>query len=459
MDLAANLYGNPHSECAPAQLSTRKVDGTRDKTLRFFGADPEYFDLIFVSNATAGIKLVMDSFRDIGNASTNSEDSRGFWYGYHADSHTSIVGVREATNGHHQMFLDDEDVEHWLSGQPLGDNQKLKARLFAYPGQSNMTGRRLPLSWPGKVRRSGHDTYTLLDAAALAPTYPMHCVFRDPASAPDFTVVCFYKIFGFPDLGGLIVRKASADILVTGRRYFGGGTVSIVTVIGETTWFKPKKKLHESLEDGTLPFHDIIALGIAIDTHERLYGPNPMERISRHTAFLAKYLHDSITSLSYSSGVPLCHIYKGGTFGDSSTQGATIAFNIVGRSGRFIPCTSVVDMLANERKIFVRTGNLCNPGGFASILGFDEADMRILWDHGHNCGATRPSTTEILNGRPTGVVRVSLGSMTKKANVDVLISFLRDEFVTPVQLPTIFPTIKGLRPMISIAQSSLIRGV
>jgi molybdenum cofactor sulfurtransferase len=31
-------------------------------------------------------------------------------------------------------------------------------------------------------------------------------------------------------------------------------------------------KLHDGLEDGTLPFHSILALGIAIDTHLRLYG-------------------------------------------------------------------------------------------------------------------------------------------------------------------------------------------
>lgn len=291
----------------------------------------------------------------------------------------------------------------------------------------------------------------------LAPTFPMHSVFQDPNLAPDFAVVSFSKIFGYPDLGGLIVRNASDNILKTGRVYFGGGTVSIVTVVGDKPWFKSKEILHEFLEDGTLPFHNIIALDTAINTHERLYGPNPMEKISRHTAFLGKYLYDSIAVLRYSTGMRVCHIYKGekSVFGDSTTQGTTLAFNIVGCRGTFIPCTSIVDTLADERKVFVRTGDLCNPGGVATILGFDEGHMRLLWDHGQYCGAVKPSTMEILNGRPTGVVRVSLGAMTRKANIDILITFLRETFLSSAQ----FPMVSGLQPVVTIAQSSLIKGV
>jgi molybdenum cofactor sulfurtransferase len=174
-------------------------------------------------------------------------------------------------------IIDVLEVEDWIARPSSTRNQSPKLGLFAYPGQSNMTGRCLPLSWQGKLRRSKkpchEDTYTLLDAAALVTTYPLNGVFRGPDAAPDFTALSFYKIFGFPDLGGLIVRKASGKILNFGRRYFGGGTVSMVTVLGSKPWFKSREVLHESLEDGTLPFH-IIALSTAIDTHERLYGPN-----------------------------------------------------------------------------------------------------------------------------------------------------------------------------------------
>lgn len=434
-DLVSNLYGNPHSACTPAKLSGQIVDETREKTLRFFGADPEHFDLVFVANATAAIKLVMESFKDLGNATKESEGEGGFWYGYHADSHTSVVGVRESTDGDHRCFRSDTEVEEWIAGSSSTRNQSPKLGLFAYPGQSNMTGRRLPLSWPGRLRKSQkschQDTYTLLDAAALATTYPLNGLFGDPDSAPDFTALSFYKIFGFPDLGGLIVRKASGKILQFGRKYFGGGTVSMVTVLGNKPWFKSREVLHESLEDGTLPFHNIIALSTAIDVHQQLYGPNPMETISRHTAFLGKQLYDCLTSLRHSTGVPVCQVYKGAEslYGDSTTQGATIAFNVLGADGKYIPYTSVVEKLADKREIFVRSGQLCNPGGIARHLEFETWHMTRLWSYGHRCGGAHNTGTEIVNGKPTGVVRVSLGAMTTIANVDTLIAFLRDEFM------------------------------
>jgi molybdenum cofactor sulfurtransferase len=77
------------------------------------------------------------------------------------------------------------------------------------------------------------NTYSLLDAAALATTSPLN--FSCPDEAPDFTVLSFYKVFGFPDLGALIVRKKSGHIL-TWRKYFGGGTVNYLTVLHESTF-------------------------------------------------------------------------------------------------------------------------------------------------------------------------------------------------------------------------------
>lgn len=86
-----------------------------------------------------------------------------------------------------------------------------------------MNGERLPLEWSSRVRGSPQheNTYTLLDAAALVSTTPLDLC--DHATAPDFVSISFYKIFGFPDLGALIVRKASARVLRP-RKYFGGGT-------------------------------------------------------------------------------------------------------------------------------------------------------------------------------------------------------------------------------------------
>jgi molybdenum cofactor sulfurtransferase len=428
--LTSNLYGNPHSACDPAELSGHAVDSIREQALRFFRADPEDFDLVFTANATAAIKLVAESFRDLAASSSTSGT---FWYGYHKDSHTSLVGVRELTNGTHHCFNNDQEVEEWLEGAPRVSMSAQKdglPGLFAYPGQSNMTGRRRPLSWTKRLRQSTdathQSTYSLLDAAALATTTQLD--FSDPDSAPDFTALSFYKIFGFPDLGALIVRRKSGHIL-SWRKYFGGGTINALTVLHESTFRRKDDTIHDGLEDGTLPFHNIVALGCAINAHKKLYGS--MKIISQHTLFLSNRLYTGISSLRHSNGRPLCVIYNDSSdahpYTDPTTQGATIAFNVLDINGNHIGY-SHVEKVANQKAIYLRAGGLCNPGGIASYLKVEPWQFKRAWSAGYRCGGADSDSLEIINGKPTGVVRASLGAMSLMAEVDRLIVFLSDAF-------------------------------
>ncbi|QSZ32359.1 hypothetical protein DSL72_001933 [Monilinia vaccinii-corymbosi] len=428
-EMVGNLFGNPHSASAPAQLSGFVVDSVREKALRFLGADPAHFDLVFTANATAAIKLVAESFRDLA---LESSTSGSFWYGYHKDAHTSLVGPREHTHGQHHCFTSDQEVEDWLLGHrslPGRRDDDEKPGIFAFPGQSNMTGRRLPLSWSSKLRRSTRishqNTYSLLDAAGLATTTQLD--FSDPEAAPDFTVLSFYKIFGFPDLGALIVRRKSAHIL-TWRKYFGGGTVSSLTVLHEASYHRKDATIHDGLEDGTLPFHSIMALGCAIDVHRDLYGS--MENISKHTMLLTRRLYEGLSNLRHSNSRPVCEIYHDATNGhpytDATTQGATIAFNILRPDGSYVSY-STVEQLANRKDIYVRAGGLCNPGGIASYLKVAPWHFKRAWSAGHRCSES--DNTEIINGKPTGVVRASLGAMSILSDVDRFLAFMRDTFV------------------------------
>lgn len=423
-NLISNLYGNPHSASKPATLSGDLVDEVREKTLRFFGADPEHFDLVFVANATAGIKLVMESFRDLG---ATGESAAGFRYLYHKDAHTSIAGVRETASMHH-CFHSDEEVEHWLNGSVnmLGDGDQ--PCLFSYPGQSNMTGRRLPLSWPSRLRSSSltqhHNAYSLLDAAALATTSDLSPIFACTESAPDFTCVSFYKIFGFPDLGGLIVRRDSGHILQW-RKFFGGGTILMATVLDQSWHYRKETTLHEALEDGTLPFHNIIALGCAIDVHRHLFGS--MERISRHTQFLGRRLYKGLRGLSHWNGSPLITIYndEGNEYQDKATQGSTVAFNIRLADGSYVAYVDVEEE-ADMRDIYLRSGGLCNPGGIATYLNLKPWEFKRSWSAGHRCGGEKGFG--VIGGKPTGVVRASLGAMSTIADVDTLLGFLAETY-------------------------------
>ncbi|KAF2837617.1 PLP-dependent transferase [Patellaria atrata CBS 101060] len=428
-DLLSNLYGNPHSDSTPAALAGHKVDEVRERTLRFFNADPEHFDLVFVANASAAVKLVMEAFRDYADASKSSLfNSKNFWYGYHRDAHTSVVGVRELTNGRHRCFQSDDEVEKWIAEKDRFPSRRIS--LFGYPGQSNMTGRRLPLSWPGKIRRSKPDTYTLLDAAALATTCPIDL--SNEEEAPDFISMSFYKVFGFPNLGALIVRKRASHMFQH-RKYFGGGTVDMVVSINDTWHARKDSSLHDQLEDGTTAFHAIFALNAAIDVHQRLFGS--MKQVSAHTTCLARELYRRVTNLKHYDGSPVVHVYKddAAIYGDSQTQSATIAFNVTRTDGALIGYTDV-EKLADSQGIYVRSGGLCNPGGVATYLDWRPWEMKASYAAGHRC--SKP--TQVMKGKPTGVVRVSLGAMSTMADVNTFLNFIQENYMEegPAEPPT-----------------------
>jgi molybdenum cofactor sulfurtransferase len=413
-DMISNLYGNPHSGSASSQLSTRRIEDIRLRLLGLSKADPDEFDVVFVANATAGIKLVLEAFRD---------QEEGFWYGYHRDSHTSLVGLREAAS-QHRCFASDTEVEQWLlngtaSTQAMG--------LFAYPAQSNMNGRRLPLNWSHRVRtekkEGNRQVYTLLDAAALVSTSPLDL--SDAGTAPDFTVFSLYKMFGFPDLGALIVRKASAHVF-NKRRYFGGGTVDMVVCLKEEWHAKKSETLHDRLEDGTLPIHSIMALDSAMSVHDELFGS--LERVSRHTAVLAKKLYDGLAALRHGNAVGVCQVYKdpSATYGDAKTQGPIVAFNIQNSSGGWVS-NGEVERLSAVKNFQLRTGGLCNPGGIASSLGLAPWEMKENFSAGQRCG----NDNDIMRSKSTGMIRVSLGAMSTASDVHAFIDFVREFFVQP----------------------------
>ncbi|KAK9243078.1 pyridoxal phosphate-dependent transferase [Lipomyces tetrasporus] len=416
-DMTKHVFGNPHSASPSSMRSTQRVENARLKVLRFFKADPEHFDVVFVANATAAVKLVLDAFRDV--------EAPGFWYGYHRDAHTSLVGLRQHA-AESRCFESDQAVEYWLK-EPRQDS--LAIGLFAYPAQSNMNGHRLPLDWARRLRKSSHaeyqKMYILLDAAAYVTTSQLDL--SDVEFAPDFIALSFYKIFGFPDLGALIVRKSASDKFRC-RRYFGGGTVDMVTTI-KTAWHAKKEQtIHDQLEDGTLPFHSIIALDHAFNIHDELYGS--MDNISRHTCALALDLYNRLASLQHGNGQPVCEIYKdpNSQYGSSKTQGPTIAFNVRNAQGGWIG-KSYVENLAIVHNIHLRTGGVCNPGGIATFCDLDYWELRRNFFEGVRCG----NDIDLLGGKATGIIRVSLGAMSSQEDVDRFINFVDELFVEKQQ--------------------------
>ena len=414
--MKTSILSNPHSDASKPSFSALMVEQTRQKVLKLFNADPDHWDVVFTANATAAVKLVMECF---------AGHEQGFDYLYHRNAHTSLVGVREQAQ-HSRCLATAEEMEYWLGGGKLLPEEGSSSRpvLVAYPAQSNMNGERLPLSWPSQIRGSTQheNTYTLLDAAALVSTSPLDL--SNYAAAPDFVSMSFYKIFGFPDLGALIVRKASAHVLRC-RKYFGGGTTEMIGCIGVPWVERKESSVHARLEDGTIAIRSILALSCAIDTHTILF--DGLAQVSKHTGWLAKRLHDRLAGLKHANGMPVCHIYKAptSTYEDSKSQGATVTFNVRKSDGSWKSGFEVGALLrANE--IHVRTGSLCNPAGMASALGLSAKELRVAFDSGFRCN--QPGD-DIRGDVPYGMIRATLGAMSTLGDVETLLAFLEKHLV------------------------------
>ncbi len=217
------------------------------------------------------------------------------------------------------------------------------------------------------------------------------------------------------------MRKDAGHVLRQ-RGYFGGGTIDmVINGAKEDSWHALKLNfLHDALEDGTPAFHSILALEPALEVHRKLYCD--MTSIPRHTCRLAKDLYESMSRISHGNGTALCRIYKdpASHYGDAGSQGPTIAFNIQSSTQECVGKSSV-EQLAIVNGIQLRTGGVCNPGGIAWALDLTAQEMRENYAEGLRCG----NGVDELNGKPTGIVRVSLGAMGNTDDVVNLLSFLR----------------------------------
>ena len=118
--------------------------------------------------------------------------------------------------------------------------------VSCFPAMSNFNGRKYPLSWIQMLQSSSH--FVLLDAASFVSTNTL-----DLSSVkPDFVVISFYKMFGYPTgLGALLIRNSSSCILER-RDYFGGGTVDLALVRKSEVY--RRSNISQKFEDGTIDF-------------------------------------------------------------------------------------------------------------------------------------------------------------------------------------------------------------
>lgn len=369
-ELQTHMFGNPHSANPSSSLTQERIEEVRDMVLKFFNANPREYQVVFTKSATAGIKMIGETF-------PWSEQSV---FRYLRENHNSVLGVREYALQHGARFqsVDEESVWSWVNGNgalhtPTEEEEPETCayNLFAYPPEDNFAGVKYPMEWVTKVQdksRRGVVWKVLLDAAAFAPTQPLDLT-KFPA---DFTVVSFYKIFGFPTgLGALIIRVDAVDLL--NKTFWGGGSVALAT--SKENFHVLKCRPSDRLEDGTVAFLDIILLKHGFNMLQKLGG---MKRIQAHVACLTEWLYAKLRSLKHSNGRPIVKMFgKHDEPDHRDCQGGIINFEILKPTGEvFSYKTSEKE--AAEAGFHLRTGVECNPGAAYNYIGIEEREIEQL---------------------------------------------------------------------------------
>ncbi|KAF5376100.1 hypothetical protein D9615_007758 [Tricholomella constricta] len=459
--LMTNLYSNPHSH-SPTQ---REVDKMRSRVMQALFClgerEQERWDLVWTSGTSVSLKLVGEHF----------PWSSGAKYRYLKESHTSLVGIRGCALAA-GAAVESLDLDTFVHPR----EEEGSCVLHAYPAQCNVTGSRLGLH-PALIisSRGRKDNEALLvDAAAYLSTSPLDLGGLRYEDAPDFVVGSFYKTYvrpilfilepkvryGYPTgLGLLLVKRSSARFLSSPKQaYFGGGAIDALSVSapywvnlrGDKRKAREREEvgvLHDRFENGTIPYLSVVALGCAMDAHQKLFSPllsfaDPtasLRAVSRHTQYLADHARREMNALIHWDGTPLVKVHKGEGSGRWIEDASTIAFTLYTPTpaSRPIGHTHLLN-LAAVANIHLRTGGLCNTGVLARISGLSDRELLELWETGRHTKVLTRLFEEEFGGdtgyKPLGLARISFGACSSIDDVQKFVDFLKRYFLISTEV-------------------------
>jgi selenocysteine lyase/cysteine desulfurase len=392
--LARNLFGNPHSVSPASEAATVLVEAARRRVLEHVNASPAEYTAIFTPNATGAARLVGEAY----------PFSRRTRLVLTSDNHNSVNGLREFARRAHArtVYVPTKAPELRVSSDALMSVLDRGRGLFAYPAQSNFSGVRHPLDWIGQAQARGYEV--LLDAAAYLPTSLLDL----SVVRPEFVVVSWYKLFGYPTgVGCLIARR---DALARLRRpWFSGGTIQTVSVGMPWHTMAPDES---AFEDGTLNFLSIPDVHVGLNWLAGVGVPLIGKRVSCLTGWFLQCLN----GMKHSDGSPMARVYGPGTV---ESRGGTVAFNFLDATGNVVD-ERLVAAESSAAGISLRTGCFCNPGVGEDAFGLDLGVLKPLRH------ARTHSLDEYLSliGLPSaGAVRVSFGLVSTVEDVGRFVEF------------------------------------
>ena len=394
--LRDKVLGNPHSINPTSLAMTELVEEARGYVLRYFNTNPDEYVVVFTQNASGALKLIGESY----------PFAAGSRYLLTFDNHNSVNGIREFARAsgadvtYIPLTTPTLRIDRELLTSELERQTGPGPKLFAFPAQSNFSGVKHPLDLVDLAHRHGWDV--LLDAAAFVPTNRLDL----SEVQPDYVVMSFYKMFGYPTgIGALLIRKEAYKRLH--RPWFAGGTVNFASVQANAHVLSGGEA---AFEDGTVNYLGIPGIKIGLQHLEKI----GVELISERVRCLTGWLIEQLMDLKHSNGTPIVRIYGPA---NTKSRGGTVTMNFYDPAGHLLDYRRIEE-LATGDKISLRTGCFCNPGAGEIAEGLNEEDMKIGLKESENINL--PRFLELVQSRgnkSVGAIRVSVGLATNFADV------------------------------------------
>lgn len=365
-----------------SQVATAAYDETHTSVGNFFGADPQYYTVIFGKNTTEAINKLAYRLqlapRDIVLITLMEHHSNDLPWRNKA----RVLRVKVDENG----MLDTADLTNKLR------SYRQAIKLVAVSGASNVTG------WINDIHTIAAEAHAygipiLVDAAQLAPHRPINLLSPDNPQHIDFLAFSAHKMYAPFGSGVLIGPK---HVFSRGDpEYAGGGTVEIVTT-RSVEWAEPPARE----EAGSPNVVGAIALAGTLSVLEKL----GMDNIARYEQVLTDYAVSKIMA------IPGLKIY-GSTEREDPHRLGVISFTM-----KDYPHALIAAILAHMGGIGVRSGCFCAQPYVHHILQLDGRKL-AQWHSRRRAGQEKDLP---------GLVRISFGMYNTHREVDRLVQVLKE---------------------------------
>ena len=427
------------------------------------------YELLFTSGTTEALRLIAEHFpwtgKNYNNINCNCDQHQSSIFLYAQNSHTSVVGIREIALQCGGKFvcrtiqeiesMTKQDFQNLIKSDDTNDSDSNRDDIDIDEGKNHCCQCQANhlLAIPFECNFGGHRTQNLQSIIQLARSAGF-CTLIDTAKAAsttsiqlnqldaDFACCSFYKMFGSPTgLGALFIKRSTMSSLFRStsehkqenqqrehHHYTGGGSVDIVLPNINFCVPRTEPSLVSSWTSGTVHFRGIVQLQMGFDDVALRGG---MNQIHQHTTCLSEEFIRRLQILNHGNGRPIAQIYRHRhqiNIGNNDDRyGPTVAFNLLRDDGSVVGYNEVSKLAAlHQPPIQFRTGCFCNPGACQEALGISDEEAKSNYEiSGHVCG----DHVDLINGKPTGAIRISFGKDSIWEDLDVFVMFVERTFI------------------------------